>query len=346
MIARYFIHETKRNFDVMKIQSIMLLTFLILNGQNANAGETSQARPNKDQNLSNTTQKSPGRFNQFTPEFLYSYIDFNFDSTTIANYNRFQGHSNLYSVGGEHIKLFQSLYAGIYVLRVNTDLNSQALLIPGLVTHSSQSIRNNTLLGHIRKTISPGFDVDLGAGYGQNKLSGLTYIFPTTVNEILGYSNYHSNNWFANINALYRKTWNKTVLKAYAGLLYSRINADSYDFLFNSGNRFKTIAPLTNKVTYVMEGVELSHKITPVLAPFVNGGLIQVAQFSNSRPTLLTPINGSLPQLNMNRDGYKVGGGLTFNNKQFTIRLEQKYYNAGNTFTSNQTLVAVEYKFS
>lgn len=320
----------------------MLFICCVLNGQTlyANLSLKDQTQP------SNTSQ---GMLKQSTPEFLYSYIDFNFDSTTDIGFNRFQGHSNLYSAGADHLVFTPSINAGIYIFRVDTELNSQFSIAPNNVTPSYQTIRNNTLFGHIRKSLNQQFSLDLAGGYGQNHVSSQSWILPNTPEQAQAFGNYHNKNWFTSFNALYKKKHNKLSLKASVGILYSQINTGSYVLLIQPAQPLQTVPtvpPLTNKVTYIMESAELGYNINSVFSPFINGGLIQVAHFQNSRPVFVTPVNGSLPQLNMNKNGFKLGGGLTFIHKQFTLRLEEKYYNAGNTFRSYQTVAGLEYRFA
>ncbi|VEG92603.1 hypothetical protein [Legionella spiritensis] len=62
-------------------------------------------------------------------------------------------------------------------------------------------------------------------------------------------------------------------------------------------------------------------------------GLIQVARFANDRQIIITPVNGALPQLSLNKDGFRVGGGVQLKYKSLYVRLEQKYYSAGGSYT-------------
>ena len=48
----------------------------------------------------------------------------------------------------------------------------------------------------------------------------------------------------------------------------------------------------------------------------------------------------------MDKSGFRVGGGIALTYKNATIRIEEKYYNAGGVFQSYQTLAALEYQFS
>lgn len=331
--------------ELMKINFFLLIIGMILNVTMVQA-KTSDNQPTTPQNTNNNkdTKVSNDILKKITPEFLYSYIDFDFDSTVGLNFNRYHGHSNLYSIGADHITPISNLTAGLYVLDIDTDVSSQFQVLPTVLIPSNQTIHNNTLFGHVRKAFTPQFDIDIAGGYGQNRISTQTLLNTLTPDVI--FSKHNSDNWLASLNALYRKQWKMVFLKAYAGILYSQINSGSYVLAFQSLQPGQIVSPLTTKATYIMEGAEISYRLKPTLLPFINGGLIQVADYSNSRPIFAQQINGSLPQLNMTKNGYKLGGGVTFHYKQVTLRLEEKYYSAGSLFTSYQTIAGLEYRFS
>ncbi|MCW8397533.1 autotransporter outer membrane beta-barrel domain-containing protein [Legionella sp. PATHC038] len=323
----------------MKIQSLVLSVFLIFSGFCLNANTLS-----KD---GTTNQAKSSEFlRKITPEFLYGYTDFNFDSTSGTNFNRYNGHSNLYSAGADHVSLGQTMMVGVYYFGIDTELTSQFLLTPGSVTTSEQTIHNNTIFGHLFKIFTPEIYADLGGGYGFNKFITLTEI-ATEPAPLIAQATNNNNNWFISFNGIYRKTWKQFLMRANAGVLYSQIDTGRYNYFFPATDTFQVIEPLTNKATLILENIELGYYIKPTVMPFLSGGLIQVAQFSNSR-LLINPasvINGSLPQLNMDKSGFRVGGGIAITYKNATIRVEEKYYNAGGVFQSYQTLAALEYQF-
>jgi len=340
IITPKLIPSLKRNLDVMKIQSLMLSVLLLCSGSSFSANALSKDGAINHANSSEFLRK-------ITPEFLYGYTDFNFDSTSGTNFNRYRGHSNLYSAGADHISLGQTMMAGIYYFGIDTELNSQFLLNPGVVTTSEQTIHNNTIFGHLFKIFTPEIYADLSAGYGFNKFITLTEI-ATEPAPLIAQATNNNDNWFVSFNAIYRKTWKQWQMRANAGVLYSQIDTGRYNYFFPASDTFQVIDPLTNKATLILENIELGYYIKPTVMPFLSGGLIQVAQFSNSRP-LVNPasdINGSLPQLNMDKSGFRVGGGIALTYKNATIRIEEKYYNAGGVFQSYQTLAALEYQFS
>ncbi|MCW8409559.1 autotransporter outer membrane beta-barrel domain-containing protein [Legionella sp. PATHC035] len=323
----------------MKIQSLVLSVFLVFSGFGLNANTLSKDGTSNQLNNSEFLRK-------ITPEFLYGYTDFNFDSTSGTNFNRYNGHSNLYSAGADHVSLGQTMMVGVYYFGIDTELSSQFLLTPGSVTTSEQTIHNHTIFGHLFKIFTPEIYADLGGGYGFNKFITSTEIATEPVPLIAQATN-NNNNWFISFNGIYRKIWKKFLLRANAGVLYSQIDTGRYNYFFPATDTFQVIEPLTNKATLILENIELGYYIKPTVMPFLSGGLIQVAQFSNSR-SLINPasvINGSLPQLNMDKSGFRVGGGIAITYKNATIRIEEKYYNASGVFQSYQTLAALEYQF-
>ncbi len=292
----------------------------------------------------NTPSKHAPMFKQLIPKFLYTYLDFDFDSTTKSNFNRFQGHSNLYSAGADHIVLARNLFAGLYLFDIETSVNSQVILGPAGLVVSHTNIKNNTIFGHILKAFNRQFYIDAAGAYGQNNIFSVTELTPT---PILGVSSSTNHNWFYSIHGIYRKNWKKLLIKASTGFLSNEVKSDTSYVIFQTEKAPQMVKPLTNKAAYVMENLELGYSLSHIITPFINGGLVQVVNYSNSRPIVNTvAIIGALPQLEMNQDAYRLGAGVSLRFKKFTLRLEQKYYNAGRTFTSNDSLINLSFPFS
>lgn len=291
-------------------------------------------------------KRDDNHFKYMSPEFLYSYLDFDFDSTTEGLFNRFQGYSNLYSTGVDHYRINPETELGLYVFKVDTNVNSQLLLIQGAQANTHQTLHNSTLFGHIRRFIGVHYSLDLAGAWGQNKIDASTLISQPDALDQTGFASYNNVNWFTSLYGAYYKTWHSTLFKAYAGVLYSQINSGSYRIDFQPVPITQNVQPLRNQITYITEALEISHPITDHLTPFINGGLIQVADYQNSRAVFVTPVSGILPQLNLNKNGYRVGGGVVLNYQRYTIRIEDKYYAAGGTFASNQALIGLEVRFA
>jgi hypothetical protein len=333
----------KRNLDVMKIKWVVLSIFLVCSGQMACADALSRTR-------NENVQKVDGKmdfFHKITPEMMYGYADFKFRSFRGQNFNRYKGHSNLYSGGADHISLGPTMMAGIYYFRVDTAISSEFTFNPSPFVVSDQTIKNNTIFAHLLKIFTPQLYVDVAGGYGYNQFDTYTVV-DTSPDPLYAHARNNDDNWFISVNGIFRKTWHKFLFRANLGVLYSQIDSSRYNYLFPAFSTFQIVDPLTNKATLLLENAEFGYFINPKLLAFVNGGLIQVAKFTNSRPLLNQAfiINGTLPQLNMNKDGFRLGVGAAYSYKNVTVRIEEKYYNSSSTFQSYQTLAALEYQFT
>lgn len=290
-----------------------------------------------------------GHFKNVGLGFLASYTEFKFNSTTGTNYYLFNGHSDLYSVSAGNINLAPSWTIGLALFRVNTDVQSNMFLDPGVSGSASQEIRNNSLGMHVMKQFSPNIFLDLAGAYGQNNVRTRSKIMPNSLEEQTAYGRSNNDSGFASLTGLYTRSWNNFTLLSSLRALYSQVNAASYSLQFNANEPAQTVLPLTNKVWFLMENAEISystHAATFPLKPFVNAGLLQVPSFSNSRSVVGTPINGISPQLSMNKGGYRLGGGISFQHKNWTLRLEEQYYNSVSVYTSYQTLASIHYAVS
>ena len=65
-----------------------------------------------------------GVFKDYNLSAMYSYRNFTFDSTKGDNYNRYHGHTNLYGIGGNALKLSDTLTFGLLGIKSNTSLQS------------------------------------------------------------------------------------------------------------------------------------------------------------------------------------------------------------------------------
>jgi hypothetical protein len=70
---------------------------------------------------------------------------------------------------------------------------------------------------------------------------------------------------------------------------------------------------------------------------------VQVLSYQNSRVLINQPINGISPQLNVDKNGFRVGAGLTYSFRQFRVRVEEQYFNAGSVYSSYQTFLGLKY---
>ncbi|RUR05012.1 hypothetical protein [Legionella sp. km772] len=153
----------------------LLCSIVVLVSSQAVSAEVNKLSPVKE-DFTTQTASAQNPLSHLWLSALGVYTDFKFNSTTGTNYNSYKGYSKLASVGGNNIQLFPGLTAGLALFRVETQLGSQILLNPGFPTHSVQSIRNNTLFGHLLKEFQPNFFVDLSGAYGRNKVNITSFL--------------------------------------------------------------------------------------------------------------------------------------------------------------------------
>lgn len=290
-----------------------------------------------------TTNKETSRKNI---ELFYSYIDFNFDSTINLNFNRFQGHSNLYGIGGGYNwSPTKHLGTGIYVFNIDTAVNSQFQLAPSFLTYLDQTIKNQTILAHVLKSITERTYVNLAGAYGMNAINSQLTLAPETADELIGFGKSHNDNWFISLTGIYIKPWKAISFNNHVQLLYSHSNSGNFSFIYPT-EAPTFITPLQTKVTWLMESTQLDYRFKPNLTPFLIAGLLQVLDYSTNNPLAPATVIGSLPQLSTNKNGYWVGGGLIFKHKQLITRLEYKYFSSAGTYSSQQALVGINYNFA
>ncbi|KTD11632.1 hypothetical protein Lgra_1090 [Legionella gratiana] len=278
----------------------------------------------------------------FNLQGIYSYRDFTFKSVKFANYNSFQGHSNLYVLGANNLQIMKGLTGGLFIYRADMSLGSSVLIAPTPLIQTSQSIHNNSLFGHITKSIKRHLFVDFYGGYGQNKLNYLTLMAPHTPNQQVASANNHSNNWFVSLSALYSTIFRNFLFTGAFSVLHNEIKQNGFTYFFRPNLVSNTIAPLTNKSSYLFENAEIGYKLNRTLQPFINGGLIQVVQFSNSRPLITGTLVSTSPEFNLNQNGFQVGAGINFALKKVTLRLEQQYVQRANVYHSNLSIVSLK----
>ncbi len=273
---------------------------------------------------------------------IYSYRDFKFKSAKFANYNSFQGHSNFYGLGANNLQIMKGLTGGLFIYRADMSLGSNVLIFPTPLIKTTQSIHNNSLFGHLTKSIMPHLFVDFYGGYGQNKLNYLSLMAPNTPNQQTASATNHSNNWFVSLSTLYNTIFHNFLITGAFSVLHNEIKQNGFTYFFRPNLVSNTIAPLTNKSSYLLENAEIGYKITQTIEPFINGGLIQVVQFSNSRPLISGTLVSTAPEFNLNQNGFQAGGGVNFALKKVTLRLEQQYVQRANVYHSNLSIVSLK----
>lgn len=295
----------------------------------------------------NQEQVQAPNVSRYSVNGVYAYNDFNFNSTTLTGgFNRYKGHANFYSVGGNNVTLNEYFSAGLFAYWINTSVNSK-LWLPGFsFSDTDQSITNNSIYGHVLTHVKPSFFVDVAGGYGQNTGHFRTSVeFPgTKTNYATG--NNRGNNWFISGAALYSKQWNKLIINANVGVLHTEVNQRPYNLNFANFIATQFVDRLRTDATFILENAEIGYQATPMIQPFVNGGFLQVANFNTNQSGVPVEFIGAVPGLNLDKNGYKVGGGVSLSYKQYSLRVEQQYFKRGSIYSSNQTTVSLTANFA
>jgi len=290
----------------------------------------------------NLSEQIKQHFEGMATGLIYSFVSFDFDSEVSNSYNKFYGNSNIYAVYTSDIKLSEKLTTGLTFFNVQTDINSQVKIIDNPWVNSNQSINNNSIYGHILNRVSDHWLFNLSASAGENNIkTNAKY-----QNGLTGYANISALNWFTHLIGQYSNSWKSISYSINGAVLYSQFNSPSYDFNFNSStNNSISVASLITRQLFTFEFIELGYKTLKnnlTFMPFVSGGLIQIPIYSTSRPA--RPIvNGALPQLVINMNGYRASAGVSLQHQKFKIRLEENMYQAGSEFTSYSTIANVAY---
>lgn len=323
-------------------QGKRLISLLILfTTQTINSAQAT--KPDNQVAIKDSVIKSPGAlFSQASLIAIGTYTDFKFDASQGINYQLFRGHSKLGSIGGDNIILAPTWMAGLSLFRAETQIQSQLTINPQNSFRTAQNIQNNTLFGHLMKQINQNVLFDVAGAYGRNKTNTISW---TDLESDTGYAKANGSNWFASATGIYSKITNRLLTTISGRLLFTQVNNDAYSFRFNSSRPDQSIAPFTNNSLFLMENIELAYnpEKLPNWNPFVNGGLVQILSYKNSTTFTAPAINGISPQFNLDENAFHVGGGLSYSYRQFTIRLEEQYYKAGDIYSSMQTILFLRY---
>ncbi|MBN9229449.1 MAG: autotransporter outer membrane beta-barrel domain-containing protein [Legionella sp.] len=278
---------------------------------------------------------------------VYAYNDFKFDSTAGDRFNRYKGHMNFYSVGGNNVKLNQYLSGGLFVYWIDTSFVSQ-LLLPSLpLTTANQSISNNSIYAHVLANVKSSFFIDAAGGWGRNSGRYTTSFTTNTLQQ--GFARTSGDTWFVSGAALYNTQWKQLSISANAGILYTEVMQNPYSLSYaamtiNTPPQY--VRRLQTNATYILENLEVGYQMSPMFQPFINGGLVQVADFNTSQRVIGIDVIGPVPAVNLDMNGYKIGGGLGINYKQYALRLEEQYFQRGGAYSSNQMTLTLRANFS
>ena len=279
-------------------------------------------------------------YSQWSLHALFSYSDFKFKASNPVAINRFQGHNNLYLLGGNSAPISNSIIVGLFIYKLNTYLS----FMQPSVAETSETIRNNSLYGHVLKQIQPSIFVDLMGGYGQNSLNYTTYSIENNETQYLGNAKSHGDNWFIGLKAFYNYRWNDFGLLSSIGPLYTQVNQNAFN-IFLLSEPENPISARSSKATFLLENAELTYKHYETIQPFVTGGFIQVLQSRVNHLDAAALSLAVLPNqsINLDKNGFSVGAGLSWRYRRVLLRLEQQYYQRGSIYHSNQSIASMRF---
>ena len=267
---------------------------------------------------------------------IYSYSNFKYDTSTTTMTNSYKGDSNLYLIGSNNLTISKDLYGSLFFYRSNShvDFSQSTLAI------TKQKINGNTVMGYLLKQVKSSLYLTLLGGYGQNTLDYVTLATFNTASNPIGYAKGRSNNWFTNLKAFYNHTWGNVNLTANVGALYSQANQNAVNY-YSVTSPLPIMLPSVNtKATFIMEGAELNYTKHSLIQPFVNGSLLQVAQYSTSNPALAV-FSTPTQNFNLDQNGFEVGGGISLKYKKAVLRFEQQYIQRGNVYHNNLSIASI-----
>lgn len=234
----------------------------------------------------------------------------------------------------------QPISNGFFLYKLQPTESQLSLPSNPFVTNASQQPKNS-FYGHLFQRLMQHLFIDLAGGY-EPTTNFANQFSPNTELYKYGYSDSYSTNWFARASALFTHTWKEFAFNANLGLTHAEANQDPYSMYFA-----QTMAPpmlgegVANKVSFLHENAELSYRPNSLFQPFVAGGLLQVVNVNNGSQSLLNLALPNSSSLDPNdNNGYKFGGGLSLNYKQYVLRLEQQYYQRGNLNRANQSTLS------
>lgn len=251
----------------------------------------------------------------------------------IASHKRSVDDSNNAPVNGFFLYKLQQSSAGLPGLS-HTFLNDT----------SEQQPNSSSLYGHLFQRLMQHLFIDLAGGYQPHE----NLIQPLAGNSISsGQSNSllgtYTKNWFASASALFTHTWKEFAFNANLGLTHAEANPELLNSGFFSTNSLGTEIPGNpqNKVSFIHENAEVSYRAHSLFQPFIGGGLLQVVNANNNPTNTLQSwgLPSSLFDPMQDNTGYKIGGGVSLNYKQYMLRLEQQYFQRGNTYKNNEAVV-------
>ena len=278
------------------------------------------------------------------------YTDFKFDSAQLLHTNSSIDLSAprvvFNALGSKKPQSSQAPASGFFLYKL--DHSVVPIVVPSNPFSSSNSLAKNSdsnIYGHLFQRLMQHLFIDLAGGIEPNNMLP-TYFSPNAeLNAYSSSTNSYSKNWFASASALFTHTWKEFAFNAHLGLTHAEASQDLMTLGYASDDIASDFARgLQSAVSFLHENAELSYHANSLFQPFVAGGLLQVVNANNNNNPTASLMSWGLPNsltdMNLDTNGYKIGGGLSLNYKHYVLRLEQQYFQRGNLYRNNQSMLS------
>lgn len=269
-----------------------------------------------------------------------SIQDLSFQSSMLIKSNRQHRTDAILAMGGSDFQFSKHTSGGLFLYKLDGSSNS-LLKTPAIpATDSGSGMVTNNLYGHLLTQVMTRVFVDFAAGLRQDPLRDNWTM--GLVNPKTGMPNYASKDWFASATALFNHSWKEFVFNANLSAMHSDLDRDPYALYFASIPASLQGDKARSKVSFLQENAELRYRANETFQPFIDGGLLQVVDYANLHFGAGMQNLGPASDLSLDMNGYKVGGGLSFNYKNYAVRLEQQYFQRGARNSSNLSSLSVK----
>ncbi|KTD15059.1 Uncharacterised protein [Legionella israelensis] len=280
---------------------------------------------------------------QFLRPKMYSseiYNDFNFSSHLLANFYKYHGHSYISTVGIDNLS-WGPVYSGIFLSEIETRYNTGSKF--GLIgTQGQTKINNHSIFGHLLWKVYHYVYLDFLGGIGENH-----FVLDNTVNSPFlvtgsrrGLARYDGSDGYAGIRTILGYRFKRFFINANLSYIYSRYRQDGYVIQYPGIPQL--VPSLTTKLDTFIERAYLYYLYNEHFYPYLNGGLLQVANRRFSRAiNQNTVINSPLPQTILDNNGYFLGLGARIIYRRVEIQPSFEHSRRGDAFRNNQATLRV-----
>ncbi len=277
------------------------------------------------------------------PNVGYDYNDFKFNSTNGSNYKRYNGHTNSYRIGGSTIILGTKsapspAFGRIVISQRFTRISGDTLIAPAARLQNFNDIEYTNFDLGIKKPISKNVYFGVAGQYSYGRVRS-DY---TRGGSQTGIARSVVNNLSGSISLAGMKDVGYFKLVGDLTLAEVRTVTPSSTITWVNPAEIQTVNKVSRSSTWSKEMVRVSYHAKLNFTPYINAGLIQNLVAPN---VTLTTITSNLPQLNVFKNGYNLGGGASIKlTKHIRMIASYNYLNLGSgLFKNNQANFSFAY---